>query len=106
MDFDTLAGLLGIPAAMTLFLLAWMARKVIPLIRKITQFLDDWQGEVARSGVPERLGVLASIAKIQRHQEELFDRLREVEHELHPNSGTSMRDAIDRMEKHLNKGSD
>lgn len=60
-------------------------RRVLAPLRKLHYFLDDWFGTPARPGVPARLGVMA--------------RLDAIEHELHPNSSMSMRDAVDRIEK-------
>lgn len=58
---------------------------VAPVFREIRNFLDDWKGEPDRPGVKGRAGVMA--------------RLGSIEHELHPNSGLSMRDAINRTEQ-------
>jgi len=60
-------------------------RCVAPVSREIRNFLDDWKGEDGRPGVNGRPGVMS--------------RLSSIEHELHPNSGLSMRDAINRTEK-------
>lgn len=60
---------------------------VAPTLRRFRDFLDDWGGEDARPGVPERLGVMA--------------RLDRIEHELHPNSGKSLRDQTNRLETAL-----
>lgn len=38
--------------------IAW---KLAPLARRITHFLDDWQGEDARPGIPRRPGVLERL---------------------------------------------
>lgn len=59
-------------------------RPVVRFFKKIHDFLDDWRGEQPRDGVPGRAGVML--------------RLSNVEHELKPNSGLSMRDSIDRTE--------
>ena len=61
----------------------WKA--VAPVFRAARDFLEDWKGEPDRPGVKGRAGVMA--------------RLGSIEHELHPNSGLSMRDAINRTEK-------
>lgn len=62
-----------------------LGKRIAPTVRKVTNFLDDWNGEPARPGVPQRLGVMA--------------RLDEMHHELHPNSGSSLADAVNRTEK-------
>ena len=73
------------------FVVAFLAgrvwRFVGPTVKKVLNFLDDWNGEPARPGVPERLGVMA--------------RLDEMHHELHPNHGSSLADAVNRTEAAL-----
>lgn len=64
---------------------AAVTRSLRPLVHGVGQFLDDWNGEPERPGVsPARPGVMARIAAI--------------EHELHPNGGSSLRDAVNRIE--------
>lgn len=60
-------------------------RRVLGLLSKVHDVLDDWNGTPARPGVPEKPGVMV--------------RLEAIEHELHPNSQLSMRDAVDRIEQ-------
>ncbi|HEY1179931.1 MAG TPA: hypothetical protein VGF17_27560 [Phytomonospora sp.] len=67
-------------------------RTLQPIVHGIRDFLDDWNGEHARPGVGARPGVMARLSAQD-------DRLSAIEHELHPNGGSSMRDAIDRLEK-------
>lgn len=52
--------------------------------KRFADFLDDWNGEPARSGVAERPGVMQRLASI--------------EGELRPNGGGSIRDAVNRLE--------
>ncbi|WP_441251209.1 hypothetical protein [Kitasatospora sp. McL0602] len=54
------------------------------ILHRADQFWDDWQGTPPRPGVPGHPGVMA--------------RLSAIEHELHPNSGASLRDAVNRIE--------
>ena len=71
-------------------LLALVGRAVRALSRfigRMDQVIEDWQGTPSRPGVPARPGVMA--------------RLDRIEHELHPNSGASLRDAVDRVEQHI-----
>lgn len=68
--------------------LLWRAtRGLRRLVHRADQFWEDWQGIEARPGVSARPGVMA--------------RLDRIEHELHPNSGASLRDALDRIEGHV-----
>lgn len=73
--------------------LLWrLLRGIRALINRVDQFLEDWIGVPDRPGVPGRRGVM--------------ERLEWVEHELKPNSGTSLRDAVNRVEKQLDPSED
>ncbi|WP_405961316.1 hypothetical protein OG235_37280 [Streptomyces sp. NBC_00024] len=63
-------------------------RATVHLGRRVEEFMDDWAGEEGRPGVPGRAGVMERVSGIE-------DRLARVEHELYPNSGGSLRDAVD-----------
>ncbi|WP_199881593.1 hypothetical protein [Streptomyces sp. CB03911] len=71
--------------------LALVWRTVRRIARLIEEFGEDWRGTPPRPGVPGRRGVM--------------ERLDRIEHELHPNSGSSLRDAVDRVEQSV-RGSD
>ncbi|GGZ23163.1 hypothetical protein GCM10010387_15330 [Streptomyces inusitatus] len=62
----------------------------------VDRFMDDWCGEPERPGVPARPGVMERVGGIE-------DRLSRVEHELHPNEGGSLRDAVDQMNSRLRR---
>ncbi|MCG5220255.1 hypothetical protein [Streptosporangium sp. KLBMP 9127] len=62
-----------------------VAVKILRGMKRFGDFVDDWQGEPARRGVPARLGVM--------------ERLERIEAQLKPNGGTSLRDAVNRVEK-------
>jgi hypothetical protein len=67
----------------------WRAvQSVSRVVGRTGQFLDDWYGEDARAGVPERPGVMQRLASLE-------DGLDHVRHEVRPNSGESLRDAVD-----------
>lgn len=64
------------------------------LVRRLDEFADDWSGSSERPGVPAHPGVMVRLSAIE-------ERLTAVEHELRPNSGSSMRDAINRVEARI-----
>ncbi|MEU5094956.1 hypothetical protein [Streptomyces sp. NPDC020996] len=73
--------------------LLWrLTRGVRRILTRVDEFVDDWNGVPARPGVPERPGVMTRLDGIE-------ERLASVEHELHPNSGSSLRDAVDRVDR-------
>jgi len=88
-------------------------RQATPVVRNIIGVFNDLAGEAARPGVPARPGIVESLASIkatqQAHGVEMAEirveqqrqgvELEGVKHELHPNSGGSLRDAVDRLEK-------
>jgi hypothetical protein len=66
--------------------------KLIKFLKKMGDAVDDWQGEPARPGVPERPGVMTRLATI--------------EEQLHPNHGSTLRDAINRVESGVRRVED
>lgn len=58
--------------------------KLVRFLKKLGDTVDDLIGEPARPGVPERPGVMT--------------RLSTIEEQLHPNHGSTLRDAINRVE--------
>jgi hypothetical protein len=79
-----LAGVAIIGAFFTKFL--W------PKLKGISNFLSDWEGEPARPGVPERPGVMKRLETVEFN-------LEAVRHEVHLNSGASIKDIAQRTEK-------
>ena len=93
MAVDTLVvwclAVLAVAAALGLL---WrMTRGVRRIVARVDEVVDDWQGIPGRPGVPARPGVMERLDGIE-------GRLQNVEHELHPNSGQSLRDAVDRVD--------
>lgn len=82
---------------------AWkVLRGLLHLFRRVNQVIDDWAGQEERPGVPRRLGVMERVGGIEDRVGGIEDRVggiedrfTRVEHELHPNSGESLRDAVD-----------
>ncbi|MFD5251344.1 hypothetical protein ACKI10_18450 [Streptomyces galilaeus] len=74
-------------------LLAWRAvRGLRKLFGRLVDMADDWHGVPERPGVPGRQGVMVRLLKIE-------ERVARVDHELQPNSGGSLRDAVDRVDR-------
>ncbi|MFD5788555.1 hypothetical protein ACFWH1_18275 [Streptomyces sp. NPDC127037] len=84
------AAVASVAAALTLL---WaVARGIRRIVAAVDQIVEDWQGIPERPGVPARPGVMERLDGIER-------RVSGIEHELHPNSGASLRDAIDRVDR-------
>ncbi|MEU7323443.1 hypothetical protein ABZ682_23255 [Streptomyces griseoviridis] len=74
---------------------AWrVGRGALHLSRRTTQFFDDWYGEGARPGVAARPGVLERMSQME-------ERLAQVYHEVYPNGGDSLRDAVNQANDRL-----
>ena len=63
----------------------WLAKVVWPVVRKLNHFVDDVVGEPDRPGVPGRPG--------------LMERVAHIEHEVKTNHGSSLKDAVKRVEE-------
>lgn len=77
-------------AALSIFLgtlgvamLAWSARVLHRVHCRVSDFLDDWNGQSERAGVAGRPGVM--------------ERLDRIEHELTVNGGTSVKDTVNEI---------
>jgi hypothetical protein len=77
-------------------------RKIAKSLRRIGHFLDDWSGEPARPGVPQRLGVLERLDAQDQRLHSVEERTRQ----LAPNGGSHLIDAIGRMEVQLKNRDD
>ncbi|MGW2511259.1 hypothetical protein ACWC0A_17870 [Streptomyces scopuliridis] len=95
MDVLVVWSLAAAAVAAALGLLWRMTRGVRRIVTRVDEFVDDWNGSPPRPGVAARAGVMERLDGIE-------DRLANVEHELHPNSGASLRDAVDRVDVALN----
>ena len=73
------------PWFVALIVLIFVAIKLWPYGRKLMHFIDDVAGEPARPGFDARPGLMERVARI--------------EHEITPNHGGSLNDAIRRIEK-------
>jgi hypothetical protein len=68
--------------------------KAIKLTKRFIHFLDDYFGEEERPGFEGRPGMQERMRIIEQE-------LKCVSYEMRPNSGTSIKDAIARIEKRL-----
>lgn len=101
------AWLIGAAAVAAALLGLWkLITALWRLARRVGHFLDDWGGEPERPGHPARPGIPERMAGVEKSLGSMCDRLglvetrtARIEHELHPNSGASLRDAMDRVER-------
>lgn len=87
-DVLTYAAAITAIAAALAAIVQWVLRPAGRFLKGLRTFLEDWNGEPDRPGVPGRPGVMAYIQDLRR-------RVATIEHEMHPNSGRSLRDRVD-----------
>jgi hypothetical protein len=68
--------------------------KTTKLVKRFIHFLDDYFGEEERPGFPGRPGMQERLRYIESE-------ISCISYEMRPNSGTSIKDAIGRIEKRL-----
>lgn len=78
---------------------AGLAIKGWPYLKKFIDFIDDVAGEPARPGTPARPGLMERMLTFESKQAQIKDKLDTVHHELFPNSGKSLRDQTNRIER-------
>ncbi|MEV0306544.1 hypothetical protein [Nonomuraea fuscirosea] len=74
--------------------LARGSRWLWKLFQSLDDFLDDLRGAPARPGVPERPGVMERLARLETG-------LTTITHEVTTNDGSSLKDAVRRVEQKL-----
>lgn len=77
----------------------WFIRKLWPVLVKVKDFLDDWNGEPARPGAPERPGIAARLDHQRDHLQNVQATLDYLQAQMKTNGGSTLRDAIDRIDK-------
>ena len=84
-------------ASVTAIGVLWVAiSKTTKLIKRFIHFLDDYFGEEERPGFNGRPGMQERMRIIEKE-------LKHVAYEMRPNHGTSIKDAINRIEKRLDQ---
>ncbi len=68
------------------------------MLRKVGEFLEDWRGEEARPGYHKRPGVMERLVALEEGQATTARQVNEIVHEVKPNSGTSLKDQVTRIE--------
>jgi hypothetical protein len=68
--------------------------KATKLVKRFIHFLDDYFGEEERPGFPGRPGMQERLGYMESE-------ISCISYEMRPNSGTSIKDAIGRLEKRL-----
>lgn len=84
--------------------------KTSKFVKRIVHFTDDFLGEKERPGVPARPGLTERLHQLETCTNRIDERLNLIEYkvqsidkELQPNSGLSLRDAVSRIEKRLER---
>ena len=95
-----IATLLGAITAIILF-----AGKLVKFIKKVVHFLDDFIGEEERPGQERRPGLSERLSKmedcmgtVKEQMNSIKDDVEAIKIEMHPNSGTTIRDSLNRIE--------
>lgn len=69
-------------------------------MRRVTKILEqiseDWHGVPARPGFPAIPGVPERLAMLEERSKRDRELLERIDHEMHPNSGSSLRDAVNK----------
>lgn len=75
-------------------------RWVFSTLRKVNEFLEDWRGEDARPGHARRSGVPERLESIETRLTNVESKVNQVKGQMERNGGSSLRDAVDRIERH------
>lgn len=84
------AGVALVMAALAIF--GWVIRWGWRVLRRVSHFLDDYNGQPARDGLPARPGLVARLSTLE-------GLLQHVVAETQPNHGGSLRDSLNRLER-------
>ena len=92
----TIITIIGAATTASIFL-----RKIFKIVKRIIHFLDDYFGIEERPGFDKVPGVAERIKNIEENLGYLCLRIDNVEKEVTPNHGTSIKDQIGRIEKRV-----
>lgn len=88
---DPVSTIITAAAAVTaVLILVGAAVAATRFVRRVVHFLDDWQGEEERAGIPRRPGVIERLAIVEARTAQLT-----------PNGGDHVADRLARIEQAL-----
>jgi hypothetical protein len=92
----TIITIIGATTTVSIF-----ARKLFKIAKRVIHFLDDYFGTEERPGFDKVPGVAERIKNIEENLGYLCIRIDNVEKEVTPNHGTSIKDQIGRIERRV-----
>lgn len=104
--FNIIAGTCAVVSAVAVVGggLGWTLRHFVGITKRVSLFLNDYEGTPARPGVPARAGVmerlaatdtaLTAVSETLASQNEVLESIR---HQIYPNSGHSMFDKVNAL---------
>jgi hypothetical protein len=105
MEWQTISAIIGVIAGLGA-VVGWFFRKGLPAIRKFWRVIDRMVGVPAEGGHPAQPGLFERMdhqdAALKGQDEKLAEQsavLETIRHEVEFNNGSSVKDAITRIEK-------
>lgn len=83
------------------FIISWISKYIRPIYKKIDTAMDDFNGRPARPGVPAQPGMMERFQTIEGWALKYGPIIDRLDHEMHPNGGGSLADAVNRTERAL-----
>lgn len=92
------AWIVGVGAiALALLGVARLIQALWRISRSVSHFLEDWHGTPERPGRPAASGVPERLEVLEKRMTGLDSKVFVIEHEMHPNTGHSLRDKVDQI---------
>jgi hypothetical protein len=100
MEWQTVSAITGACTVFSAFIL-WFFRKGLPAVRKFWRVIDRMVGVPAENGHPAQPGLFERMDHQDAKLEEQSGVLETIRHEVEFNNGSSVKDAVTRIEKRL-----
>jgi hypothetical protein len=100
MDWQTISAISGVAAVAGGFII-WFFRKGLPAIRKFWRVIDRMVGVPAEGGRPAQPGLFERMDHQDATLKDQSVVLETIRHEVEFNNGSSVKDAVTRIEKRL-----